>query len=154
MQISLCHMERSGQLFVFSLIFIYLVVLSLSRGTQDLWSSLQHAGSFSCGRWTPSCGAWDLVPRSGIEPRFPALGVQSLSHWTTREVPGQVFIFICSCSLLTLTASLHADWLQGWDVTHVVSMSFTMVPVLRPEATLQNHCLIPSLPSSWTPSPI
>ena len=29
-----------------------------------------------------------LVPRSGIEPGPPALGVWSLSHWITREVPG------------------------------------------------------------------
>ena len=28
---------------------------------------------------------WDLVPWSGIEPRYPALGAQSLSNWTTRE---------------------------------------------------------------------
>ena len=32
-----------------------------------------------------SCGMWDLVPRPGIKPRPPALVVQSLSHWTTRE---------------------------------------------------------------------
>ena len=30
---------------------------------------------------------WDLVPWPGIEPGSPALGAQSLSHWTTREVP-------------------------------------------------------------------
>ena len=29
----------------------------------------------------------DLVPWSGIEPRSPELVAQSLSHWTTREVP-------------------------------------------------------------------
>ena len=28
-----------------------------------------------------------LVPLLGIKPRPPALGMQSLSHWTTREVP-------------------------------------------------------------------
>ena len=28
-----------------------------------------------------------LVPRPGIEPLPPALGVQSLNYWTTREVP-------------------------------------------------------------------
>ena len=28
-----------------------------------------------------------LVPRPGIEPMSPALEVQSLNHWTTREVP-------------------------------------------------------------------
>ena len=32
------------------------------------------------------CSMWDLVPQPGIEPRPPALGVQSLSHWTTTEV--------------------------------------------------------------------
>ena len=34
-----------------------------------------------------SCGMWDLVPWPGIEPGLPAWGVQSLGHWTTREVP-------------------------------------------------------------------
>ena len=28
----------------------------------------------------------DLVLKPGMEPRSPVLGVQSLSHWTTREV--------------------------------------------------------------------
>ena len=31
---------------------------------------------------------WDLIPHPGIKPRSLALGVQSLSHWTTGEVPG------------------------------------------------------------------
>ena len=30
---------------------------------------------------------WDLVPQPGIEPRAPALGVWSPTHWTTGEVP-------------------------------------------------------------------
>ena len=34
-----------------------------------------------------SCGMWDLVPWPGVEPRPPALGVWSLSHWTTRGSP-------------------------------------------------------------------
>ena len=34
-----------------------------------------------------SCGMWDLVPRPGNKPRLPELGMQGLSHWTTREVP-------------------------------------------------------------------
>ena len=29
-----------------------------------------------------------LVPRPGIEPAPPAVGVQVFNHWTTREVPG------------------------------------------------------------------
>ena len=38
-----------------------------------------------------SYSIWDLVPRSGIESRPPALGAQSLSHWTTRGVPEMQF---------------------------------------------------------------
>ena len=34
-----------------------------------------------------SCGMRDLVPWPGMEPGPPALGAQSLNHWTTREVP-------------------------------------------------------------------
>ena len=42
---------------------------------------------------------WVLVVSCGIEPgmepRSPALGAQSLSHWTTREVP--VLTALCAC---------------------------------------------------------
>ena len=33
-----------------------------------------------------NCGIQYIVPWPGIEPKPPALGAQSLSHWTTREV--------------------------------------------------------------------
>ena len=33
-----------------------------------------------------SCSMWDLVPWPGIKPRPSAVDVQSLSHWTIREV--------------------------------------------------------------------
>ena len=59
-------------------------------------SQLWHAGSFSCGMqtsWLRACELLvvecmrDLVPRPGIKPGPLALGVWSLTHWTTREVP-------------------------------------------------------------------
>ena len=34
-----------------------------------------------------SWGVWDLDPCPEIKSRTPALGAQSLSHWTTREGP-------------------------------------------------------------------
>ena len=34
-----------------------------------------------------TCGMWNLVSWPGIGPGPPAFGVQSLSHWTTRDVP-------------------------------------------------------------------
>ena len=38
-----------------------------------------------------SCVMRDLVPLPGIEPRPPALGAKSLSHWTIGEVPLLLF---------------------------------------------------------------
>ena len=50
------------------------------------------------------CSMWDLVPRPGIKPGSPALGMQSLSHRTTREVPVfnffKVVVYIVSFSFL------------------------------------------------------
>ena len=42
--------------------------------------------------WGLSCGIrglslWDLVLHPGMGLGPPALGVQSLNHWTTREAP-------------------------------------------------------------------
>ena len=46
-----------------------------------------------------SCSIWDLVPWLGIEPGLPALRVQCVSHWTTREVLGIVLKNMYSLSL-------------------------------------------------------
>ena len=68
------------------LLFIYLFklrwVLVAARGI-----FVAACGIFSCGMRTFSCGMWDLVSQPGIQPRPPALGAWSLTHWTTREVP-------------------------------------------------------------------
>ena len=37
------------------------------------------------------CSMWDLVSRPTIKPRPPALGPQSLGHWTIQEVPMHLF---------------------------------------------------------------
>ena len=47
----------------------------------------------SCCMQTLSYGMGDLIPWLGIEPEPPALGVQSLNHWTASEVPIAVFIW-------------------------------------------------------------
>ena len=47
-----------------------------------------------------SCSLWYLVPWPGTEPRPPALGAWSLSHWTTREVP---ILFSITLQPLTLS---------------------------------------------------
>ena len=53
-----------------------------------------------------SCSMWDLLPCLGIKPRPPALGVWSLSHWTTREVP--------ESSALMMEVLTFRRWLNNW----------------------------------------
>ena len=58
------------------------------------------------------CGIWNLVPQPRIEPMTPALGAQSLSHWTTREVPWVFHFsltFVCVCDLLIHPACSHGN---------------------------------------------
>ena len=43
--------------------------------------------------WPHRASGRFLVPQQGIEPVPPALGAQSLNHWTAREVPEGFFFF-------------------------------------------------------------
>ena len=63
--------------------FIYLAVLGLRC---SIWVFVLFCFSVAV-HGIVTCGMCDLVPRPGMEPRTPALGAQSLSHSTTREVP-------------------------------------------------------------------
>ena len=44
-----------------------------------------------------ACRIWDLSSLTGIEPTLPAVEVQSLNYWTTKEVPFWQFwcLFVC-----------------------------------------------------------
>ena len=70
---------------IFTFYFIYLAVAGLSCST---WGSLIFVAA--CNIF--SCSMWDLGPLSGTKPRASELGTQSLSLWTTREVP-TIFIY-------------------------------------------------------------
>ena len=76
--VSLCF-----YLFIFKNIYLFIYYLflaaaGLSCSPQDL--QLWHVGFL-----VVAC-MWDLVPWRGVKPGCPALGVWSLTHWTTREV--------------------------------------------------------------------
>ena len=72
-------------------IFIYLTYLA-ARG-------------LSCGTWNlVAVALWDLVPWPGIEPGPPALRAQSLSHWTSKEVPNS-WCFLVSTLFLCVSVS-------------------------------------------------
>ena len=83
----------------------------------------------SCGTSTLSRGAWDLVPLPGIEPRLSSLGVQSLSHWTTREVPLLFLNFFPSCFVFQLFCAFQDDkylymvmeYMPGGDLVNLMS---------------------------------
>ena len=51
------------------------------------WILVSALGIFSCSIRILICSMWDLVPESRIEPGPPDLGMWSLSHQTTGEVP-------------------------------------------------------------------
>ena len=75
-----------------------LTVPGLSCAAWDLWSS---------------CGTWGLVPWPRVEPRRSALGAQSLSLWTTREVP---VLFSVASNLVCVSSRVHSEWFPGFGV--------------------------------------
>ena len=65
---------------------------------------------------------WDLVSWPGIEPGPPALGARTLTHWTTREVPGlfkkkhpRRFIGIAKLRTTDLTRNQEQT---NWELSH------------------------------------
>ena len=46
----------------------------------------------ACKLLVVACG--DLIPQPEVEPGPPALRVQSFNHWTTREVPPAIFLYL------------------------------------------------------------
>ena len=71
----------------------------------------------ACGIF--SCGMWDLVPWPGIEPGPPALGAQSLSHWTTREVPRTANLKLLSAIILLVLVLLFWNYML-WNYTYIL----------------------------------
>ena len=53
-----------------------------------------------------ACGI--LVPGPGIEPTAPALAVQSLNHWSTRDIPHILMFEMCRQHSLLPGAVLSA----------------------------------------------
>ena len=66
-----------------------------------------------CSIWTLSCGIWDLVPWPRIEPGPPALGVQSLGHRTTREVPTLVLVVSTVCLPFNRSFCIFSNFSHG-----------------------------------------
>ena len=94
--------------------------------------------NFHCSSGIFTHSTWDLVPLAGIKPGPPALGLQSLSHWTTREVPVGIFseswilllvmYMILGCLSTALTVSFKAQTFHS-------EASKSPVQLLYPSAT-------------------
>ena len=54
------------------------------------------------GSLVAACGIWP-----GIEPGLPALGAWSLNHWTTREVPHFIFVYLFKIFIYLFYFWLH-----------------------------------------------
>ena len=84
-----------------------------------------------------SCGMWDLSPWLGIQ--LPASGVQSLSHWTTREVPPPLYF----------SAHPHPTYIPGfWRQ----SVQFSSAAQSCPTLCDPTDCSTPGFPiltNSW-----
>ena len=79
-------------------IYKYIYIKSIYLAVPDL----------CCGMQTLSCALWD--PWLGTEPRPPALGVWSHSHWTTRKAPlGDSRVYLLA---LLEDHRTNTDWLS------------------------------------------
>ena len=62
---------------------------------------------------------WDLVPRLMIKPSPPALGAQSLSHWTTREVPkGSIILNPDECIPIGIITTVFIQYVHPVNWSH------------------------------------
>ena len=115
------------------------------------------------------CDRRDLVPWSGIKPRPPALGTQSLSHWITREVPSFILLHVDtqfpsisflkqmpfpSWAILAPLSKIIWVYIWGFNIicfemisVHTNTYMCVFLPPLHPIQVV-SHCL-QSLPSSW-----
>ena len=75
-----------------------------------------------------NCGIWDLGPWSQIEPGLSALGAQSLSCWTTWDVPHLfflilLFIYGCAGSSLPLWGFSLVEASRGYLLSSLVVLA-------------------------------
>ena len=95
--------KQWGYFYFILLMFIYLALPSLSCGPRDL----------------------DLVPDQGSYSGPTALGVQSLSHWTTREVLRLLFkkiLFILNWRIIALQYRVGFCHISAWIIHRYTSV--------------------------------
>ena len=100
------------------------------------------ARDLHCSIPTLSCGMLGPVPLPGIEPWSPALGAQSLSHWTT----GKPF----RIRLLIIILQLYWIWLiyHNSPIENTYFMIFRIVK-LTPQSNFRTYSSFPKKPYTY-----
>ena len=70
-----------------------------------------------------------LVPQQGIKAMSPAMEMQSLNHWTTREVPSyasleKYYTFFLYWNIVDLQCCIVSDVQQSDSVIHIHILFF------------------------------
>ena len=71
-------------------------------------------GIFSPSLGALSCGTWDLSSLTKAQTLAPALGAQSLNHWTAREVPRQCLSLALGMPESPWSHLRVPGFLEGW----------------------------------------
>ena len=95
----------------------------------------------------PSCSMWDLVPWPEIEPRSSPLGAQSLSHWTSREVPKLNSLCQCKLSDWESLKSLRVFIFPFPDFFHIPSMVRCILTFLLAHKGFPGGSVVKDLPA-------
>ena len=74
---------------------IFLASRGIFRWGKQILS--HHTGTLYLGRWTLSCGMWALIPWWRTKCWARPLEPQSLSHWSSEEVPELVLLWLGMC---------------------------------------------------------
>ena len=121
-------------------LFMYLTAPGLHWGTRTMavaWDLVPQSL-----RTLINCGMWNLVPQSGIKSQPPAMGAQSPSHLTTREVPHDVLFLTlqsypspisscpsCTPAVLSYWKSVHLVLFSPGDLAHTFPSSHSSFPI-------------------------
>ena len=88
---SQCYLREEIVCF-FKIFYLFIFPCWVFAVAGEIFHFIAVCGLFSCSMWTLSCCVWHPAPWPVFQPGPPALGVQSPSHWTTREVPMLLFL--------------------------------------------------------------
>ena len=89
--LSSSHVKADVALCLFNVYLLAWLHQSFVVARRSFSWGTRHVNSLACRIF--SCNMWDRVPRTGIEPELPELGVCSLSPWTTRDVPDMTVLY-------------------------------------------------------------